>query len=176
MNLDIACGGCKPEGWTGIDWADCPGVDVRHNLLDTPWPLADGVVAEARCSHFLEHVHPMLRPAFMSEVWRVLAPDAGITLITPLGLYRQFQDFTHAWPVVPNSYLYFHRPWLRAVGLAHYIDLYGIRCNFAVVDSRVMVADHIAGLPADEQTRRVLAEMDAGVDLVTVLRKLPLES
>jgi SAM-dependent methyltransferase len=176
MRLDIACGASKQEGWTGIDLADCPGVDIRHDLFSLPWPITSGVVTEAHCSHFFEHVPAMTRPGFMSEVWRVLMPGGVARLITPLGLFRQFRDFTHTWPVVPESYLYFSRAWLRAVNLAHYIDLFGITCNFEILDSQVLVADDLQHLPADEQTRRIYAEMNAGVDLVTTLRKIPLEA
>jgi hypothetical protein len=174
LKLDIACGQSKPDGWVGIDLADCPGVDIRHDLTMFPWPIDSGVVTEARCSHYFEHVPRLDRPRFMSEVWRILAPDSGIVLITPLGLERQFQDFTHEWPVVPTSFLYFHRPWLRAVKIDHYIKLYGIGCNFEIVGQHVVPAGEIA-----EQTDLVglyRSDLSAQVDLLTVLKKIPLEA
>jgi hypothetical protein len=174
MKLDIACGQCKPPGYFGIDIADCAGVDIRHDLTTFPWPIASGVVVDSQCHHFFEHVPRLLRPAFMSEVWRILAPDCGIRIVTPLGIQRQFQDFTHEWPVFPESFLYFQRPWLVSQGLDHYIDLYGIHCNFEVVESFATLADEVIGREPAEQVRAIRNDMGAANDLVTVLRKLPL--
>jgi predicted SAM-dependent methyltransferase len=174
LNLDIACGQAKPEGWVGIDLADCPGVDIRHDLSVFPWPIDSGVVTEARCSHYFEHVPRLDRPRFMSEVWRILAPDSGIVLITPLGMDRQLQDFSHEWPVVPTSYLYFNRPWLRTVKMGHYIDLYGLDCNFEIASQYIVPVTESVGDANLVQLYR--SDLSAQVDLLTVLRKIPLEA
>jgi hypothetical protein len=175
MKLDIACGQAKPEGFVGIDLADCEGVDIRHDLTSFPWPIDSGSVTEARCCHYFEHVPRLDRPHFMSELWRILADDAGCSFITPLGLWRQFQDFTHTWPVVPSSFLYFHRPTLRQWGIDHYIGLYGLVCNFEIVGQQVSVIPEYEHLTGQELIDRTFHELNAGMDLLTVLRKLPLE-
>lgn len=56
MKLDIGCGASKPEGWTGIDVAKVPGVDIVHDLFQFKWPIPDDSVDEARCIHFVEHI------------------------------------------------------------------------------------------------------------------------
>lgn len=133
IDLDIACGQSKPAGWVGIDIVAMEGVDIVHDLLAFPWPVATGSVRRARCSHFLEHVPARLRPAFFNELWRVLEDGASCEFITPLGLWRQCQDPTHEWPpIVPGTFAYFHHQWLAENNLSHYVGLLGLACNFEV--------------------------------------------
>ena len=54
--LDLACGGAKKEGFTGVDIADIEGVDIVHDLNIYPWPFEDGSVEEINCSHYVEHI------------------------------------------------------------------------------------------------------------------------
>lgn len=56
MKLDIACGANKKEGFTGIDIADVPSVDIVHDLNVYPWPIEDESVEEIWCSHYIEHI------------------------------------------------------------------------------------------------------------------------
>jgi hypothetical protein len=39
MNLDIACGQNKADGWVGIDIAADTHADIVHDLLSFPWPI-----------------------------------------------------------------------------------------------------------------------------------------
>lgn len=177
MKLDIGCGQAKRDGYVGIDIADLPGVDIRHDLLAFPWPIEAESVDEAFSSHFFEHVPARLRPAFMSELWRVLKPDATAVIVTPLGLTRQCQDFTHEWPpIFPESYHYYSRAWLKAIRHDHYIGQYGIACNFKVVDLAVTMDENHRDI--DEDRKRYAAKYltNAASDLVTTLRKLPLDA
>jgi hypothetical protein len=173
MKLDIACGSVKEDGWVGMDQAALPGVDIVCDLLSFPWPIEDGAVDEIHCTHFLEHVPARLRPAFFNEVWRILKLGGMAGFITPLGLYRQAQDFTHEWPpIVPGSYFYFSKEWLERCNLIHYRDCYGITCNFAVAD---IVIQMCAGYDdmADEARERLIQETPSGPgDLVVFIRKL----
>lgn len=174
MKLDIACGNAKPEGWTGIDICGLPGVDIVHDLRSIPWPIESESVCQARCSHYFEHVRRMHRPLFMGELWRVLEMGASVTMQTPLGLHRQFQDFTHEWPVFIESYHYFNLDWLRKNNIGHYIDMYGIRCNFRIVDALCGV--ETAFEAGTEEQKQFVARnyVCGGSDLIVTLEKLPL--
>jgi predicted SAM-dependent methyltransferase len=174
LKLDIACGQVKQDGWVGIDLCALAGVDLVHDLNEVPWPIDSGAADEARCSHYFEHVPRLLRPRFMSEVWRVLAPGGKILLQTPLGLHRQFQDFSHAWPVFPESYQYFDRNWLTANRLDHYIAMYQINCNFRIADVLISATDQFRSDDV-EQTRFAAEQyIRGGSDLVVLLEKQPL--
>jgi len=129
LKLDLGCGTKVAEGFCGVDVALLPDVE-RVDLLDFPWPWADGSVDEVRCSHFFEHVPAKLRPTFMDELYRVLVLDGTATIIVP---YWQspgaVQDFTHEWPpVCAQSFLYFNRDARRLMGLEHY----PVTCHFDV--------------------------------------------
>jgi hypothetical protein len=146
MKLDIACGQSKAPGFTGIDIAALPGVDIRYDLRHFPWPIADASVEEAYCSHYLEHV-PRLE--------------------------RQCQDFTHEWPpIFPESYAYLDREWRESKGLSHYEDLYGIRCDFKLYACRVRMGDDRV-LDIDPQAVYLLGRQYALMtsDLIIVLQK-----
>jgi predicted SAM-dependent methyltransferase len=173
MKLDIACGQSKAPGFTGIDIAALPGVDIRYDLRHFPWPIADASVEEAYCSHYLEHVPRLERPHFFNEVYRILKPEAGIVLVTPLDLMRQCQDFTHEWPpIFPESYAYLDREWRESKGLSHYEDLYGIRCDFKLYACRVRMGDDRV-LDIDPQAVYLLGRQYALMtsDLIIVLQK-----
>lgn len=170
--LDIACGDTKPEGWIGIDIAKTPSADVVHDLFQFPWPFEDNSFGEARCSHFFEHVPAKLRPAFMSEIWRILKPGAGCTFITPRGFERQVQDISHEWPpVVIGSYWYYNREWLKLNKLDHYIDLYGYHCNFEIRPLEVSVSPEFQTKSMEHRIFAINHYTNAPVDLVVLMVK-----
>jgi hypothetical protein len=111
IQLDIACGGNKQSNFVGIDIQPLPGVDIVHDLANTPWPLPDECVFLAMASHYVEHIPkvaywrdesggwhshlPLL--AFMDEVWRVMKPGGRFMIAVPHGHSSGFlQDPTHA--------------------------------------------------------------------------------
>jgi hypothetical protein len=177
MRLDIACGQNKMSGWTGIDIADCPGVDIRHDLRSTPWPIDSGSVEQAWCCHYFEHVPRLERPAFMSELWRVLVVGGLAIFQTPLDLPRQFQDFSHEWPVVPASFGYFNRHVLAMWGVGHYVALYGVECNFEIMQQQLAGREAVVEIDVAAAINGEHPDLPHGAwDLVTWLRKIPLES
>jgi SAM-dependent methyltransferase len=171
-NLDIACGDNKMEGWIGIDIAKTPAVDIQHDLFQFPWPIEDSSIDEARCSHFFEHVPARLRPQFMSELWRILKPGAGCLFITPRGYERQVQDLSHEWPpIVIGSYLYYDRAWLRANKLDHYIELFGINCDFEPRPLEVSVSQEFSAKSLEHRIFAINHYANAPVDLVLLMVK-----
>jgi len=124
IRLDIACGHNKRPGWLGIDVRDLPGVDIVHNLEVYPWPLPDGCVLAAICSHYVEHIDPARFGfvKFMDEVWRVMRPGGQLLIATPHAWSVGYgQDPTHCNPVNENTFDYFDPEGPRSGGL-----LYGI--------------------------------------------------
>ena len=123
MKLDIACGGNKQEGFTGIDIRKLPGVDIVHDLEKFPWPIKKGSVQIAIASHYIEHIKPWLSIDFMNEVWRILVPSGTFCASTPYpGSRGYWQDPTHCngWsevtfqyfdPKYPLYQIYQPKPW-----------------------------------------------------------------
>jgi predicted SAM-dependent methyltransferase len=125
VKLDIACGQNKADGFTGIDRADLPGVQIVHDLEVYPWPIADDSVDEARCMHYVEHTNDLI--AFMNEVYRILKPQAQILIVAPYYSHmRAWQDPTHKRAISEASFLYFNHDWMVANKLEHY----GIKADF----------------------------------------------
>lgn len=125
VRLELACGQNKEEGWIGVDVAPTEQADVVWDLEVHPWPFEDNSVDEARCSHYVEHVHDLI--GFMNELHRILKPGAQATIITPYYTsVRAFQDPTHVRFMSEQSYLYFNQEWMRNNGLDHY----GITADF----------------------------------------------
>jgi ubiquinone/menaquinone biosynthesis C-methylase UbiE len=94
--LDVGCGPRKQEGWTGMDRREIPGVDVVHDIVDTPWPFDDESCAVVMMSHLIEHIPAWEHFKVVDEVWRVLVPDGLLIVATPYpGSRGWHQDPTH---------------------------------------------------------------------------------
>lgn len=171
LKLDLACGNAKQEGFIGVDIAPTEAADVVHDLR-VDWPWEDNCVDEARCSHFLEHLGPEDRVAFMNELHRVLKPGAGCLFITPMGLDRMVQDFTHKWPpVVTASYYYFDQAWLKEQGLGHYATLHGITADFEIRPVQIGVAPEFVTRSDEAKVFAIRNYTNAPVDLVVLVVK-----
>jgi SAM-dependent methyltransferase len=110
IRLDIGCGASKTPGTVGIDMLPLPGVDIVHDLEDTPWPLPDSCALSATASHILEHINPH-KGVFidvMNEVWRVLKPNGQFAFVVPYaGSHGYYQDPTHCNPINESTMYYF---------------------------------------------------------------------
>ena len=174
VKLDLACGQTKAEGWVGVDRVPTACVDVVHDLLRFPWPFKDESVAEARCSHFVEHIPMAETPqgvdlliAFMNELHRVLVPGGKATIIAPwYASVRAWQDPTHRRAISDATFLYFNRAWREREKLDHY----PVTTDFDFVPSYTMDA---AVAARNEETRAFWMTRYLNVisDLTVVLTK-----
>lgn len=174
MKLDIACGNAKQEGWTGIDLAG--DADIVHDLFVYPWPIEDGSVEEARCSHFVEHI-PHWRPGwekdgwflFFEEVNRILAPGAPLEVWHPYSRSdRAFWDPTHERFINEMTWYYLDAGWRELQGLDHYPT--DVDFEIVVIDG-VGVPDSVANRNADYQSYARTHLFNAISDLHVSLRK-----
>lgn len=137
LKLDLGCGKHKQAGFLGVDSISFPGVDLVVNLGErtretvsgfADWPWADNSVAEAHCSHFVEHLDAGQRIHFANELYRVLKPGGKATIITPhWNSPRAYGDLTHQWPPLCEWwFLYLSKAW-REINAAHND---GYTCDF----------------------------------------------
>jgi SAM-dependent methyltransferase len=91
--LVLGCGHEARAGWTNLDIAELPGVDVVHDLDIVPWPLEDGSFDYVECFDILEHVKEL--PDAMRELHRITAPGARVQIRGP-----HFTSYT--WPTDPT--------------------------------------------------------------------------
>lgn len=103
--LNLGCGRDIREGWTNLDVARLPGVDVVHDLDEVPWPFPGDSFDEIWALDIFEHVADPL--GFMAEVWRVLAPAGTILVRSPLyGTWSAATDPTHRRAVTKETFDY----------------------------------------------------------------------
>ena len=129
LRLDLGCGKSPKEGFVGVDLRDF-GQPIVCDLRDL-WKWGDDSVAEARSSHFVEHLTAPERIHFANELYRVLKPGGSAEIIVPhWGSGRAYGDLTHQWPPVSEHWLlYLARDW-REQNAPHTCDYY--TCDFSV--------------------------------------------
>src|SRR2546427_5828818 len=104
--LDLGCGAKKVPGAFGVDDIALPGVDLVHDLEDTPYPLPENCADEIHLNHVLEHFeNPLI---IMEEIWRLARPHGRVLIRTPhySGPYA-WKDPTHRRAFSAESFHYF---------------------------------------------------------------------
>jgi|GEM_PF-1830786 len=77
------------EDWVNVDWVEQDTTDVVHNLLEFPWPFADGVADEMLARDVLEHMplynlHNQSIPIkFIEECHRILQTGGKLFMTMP---------------------------------------------------------------------------------------------
>ena len=85
LKLHIGCGDNYKRGWVNIDSGNnCDlSIDLREKL-----PFKDNSCKFIHAEHFLEHLeYPEIALSFLSEAYRVLAPNGSIRLGVPDSQY-----------------------------------------------------------------------------------------
>jgi SAM-dependent methyltransferase len=171
MKLDLGAGKNKKEGFIGVDSIAFEGVDIVHDLTQTPWPFEDNSVDEIHASHFVEHLTAPQRIAFVNECYRILKDGAKCTIITPhWASTRAYGDLTHQWPPVCEMwYYYLNKEW-RAINAPHNQDY---QCNFDASWGYSMHPELLTRTP-EHQTRALAFYKEAAQDLhATIIKKKP---
>jgi SAM-dependent methyltransferase len=113
MKLHLGCGRTILPGWTNLDCAPLPGVDLVVDLeacVPGRIPLGDDSVDEFLASHFLEHIRAPL--PLLQELHRIARPGALLTVRVPYGSSDDaWEDPTHARPYFTGSFGYFSQPY-----------------------------------------------------------------
>lgn len=119
LQLDLASGSNKREGFIGVDIVDIPEVDIVHNLEQYPWPFADNSVDAVHMQHYLEHVRDI--PPFINELYRVMRVGAVCKITAPYySSIRAWQDPDHVRVISEATPFYFNKGWREINKLEHY--------------------------------------------------------
>src|SRR5262245_13129486 len=120
LKLDLGCGDDKKDGFIGVDRRPFKGVDHVVDLGNDRWPFEDNSVAEARASHFLEHLTAKERTNFVNELYRVLEVGGTCEIICPhWSSSRAYGDPTHVWPPVSDFWFYYLSKEWRKLNAVH---------------------------------------------------------
>jgi SAM-dependent methyltransferase len=176
--IDLGCGANKREGFYGVDRLKLPGVDLVLELGSKRWPFKADSMEEAHCSHFLEHLKPAERIHVVNELYRVLKPEAKVTIITPhWASTRAYGDLTHEWPPVSEFwYYYLNHHWLlgNAPHLAFEHNPEGYRCNFQGTTG-YSVHPALAARNPEYQQEKLMWSKDAALDMIATMVKKPMD-
>lgn len=113
--LDVGCGGRKLPGSVGMDILRLPGVDVVHDLNQTPWPFPQRHFDLIFLNHVLEHVDDVV--GTMEEIHRILAPGGRVVIQVPyFRCVDAYNDPTHTHFFTAHTLDYF----IKDSGLSKY--------------------------------------------------------
>lgn len=113
--LDVGCGGRKLPGAVGMDILNLRGVDVVHDVDQTPWPFENNSFDLVFLNHVLEHVGDVV--AVMEEIHRVLQPGGRVVIQVPyFRCVDAYNDPTHTHFFASKTLDYF----VEGAGLAEY--------------------------------------------------------
>ena len=118
--LNLGCGLDIRTGWTNLDIARLPGVDVVHDVNSLPLPFSDKEFDYILCKDLLEHLDyvPLLR-----EVHRILRPGGILEITVPhftsqdnfidpthkkMFSFQTFEFFVQGSPFAREYYFDFH--------------------------------------------------------------------
>lgn len=108
VQLDIGCGFNKQPGYIGMDVRAVKGVDILHNVEDTPYPIPSESCRTILMSHLIEHICPKRMLDVMNELWRIMRPGGQLLIIAPYGRSDgMLQDPTHCNFVNEATFTYF---------------------------------------------------------------------
>lgn len=130
VKLNLGCCDAPMEGFTNVDIAPAPGVEVAD--LRERWPWSDDSVDFIRAYDIIEHLPDKIFT--MNELWRVLRPggQAEIAVPTTDGT-GAWQDPTHVSFWNRRSFLYYEagNPYRE-----RFARFYGITAKFRTVRER----------------------------------------
>lgn len=180
LRVNLACGrDMRGEGWINIDseFKESQDNNVKHDLLEFPWPLKDNSVYEMHCSHFVEHVPHDLHNGkrkdglvqFMEEAYRVLMPHGTFHIVAPYYTsIRAWQDPTHCRCISDVTWTYFNKEHMELQGLDHYAG----DCNFETMSRQHILDEEY--IHKSEEARKWAMRHNWNVvkDLAVVLRAI----
>ena len=97
--LDLGCGNNKYKSngkneVIGLDIVEVPGVNIIHDLNETPYPFDDNYFHIIIVNHVLEHIQNFF--AMMGEIYRILKPNGILRVRVPhFSSINAYADPTH---------------------------------------------------------------------------------
>lgn len=110
INLHLGLGEKQGNAWINVDIRPLDGVQVVHDLENTPWPFPDSCADIIVAPLIIEHINPAKLGIikFFNECWRVLKPEHQFMVSVPYGgSPMDFGDPSHCVSFGPQTFLHF---------------------------------------------------------------------
>jgi len=108
--LDLGCGkkkhSIKNAEVIGLDKYRLEGVEMVHDLENTPLPFKDNEFDRVICQYILEHIENFF--PLMAEIWRILKPNGIVEILVPYCMsVSAFASQDHKRFFSMSSFIYF---------------------------------------------------------------------
>ena len=130
--LDLGCGTVKVRGAVGLDNVDIPGVDIVHDLLDSPYPIENESFENIYLRHVIEHFYLNDFEKILNECSRILISDGVLQITVPHAFsIAAFTDPTHKQFFTFGSGLFWDKNYQKSYynDLDSCWELLNIECN-----------------------------------------------
>ncbi len=151
QSLNVGCGNdirSASDGWTNMDVAPIPGVQVVHDVLRFPWPFPDAAFDYVLARHIIEHIPHNLGLVpykdgfirFMEECHRIIRPGGRLEIVTPHPRSQNtIADPTHTRIIHPNNFASFDPD--HDYAFRHYTDARFRRIKMSVTAREAILND-----------------------------------
>lgn len=132
IKLNLGCSDRRIPGFTGVDIAQGPDVDIVADLRE-PWQWETNSVESIIAHDIIEHLPDKIQT--MNEMHRVLRPGGRVEICVPTtDGPGAFQDPTHVSFWNRRSFLYFEA---GNIYRERFAKAYGITAAFKIVSERL---------------------------------------
>ena len=131
MKLDLGCGVQKKPGFLGVDKIETAQTDYVFDITKDRFPFDDESVEEIHCGDVIEHLTYQEMIHMMNEAYRIMKPEAILTIATVYGMKGWTQHPPHVRPIFPNQFEYFKKT--DSETFNHMKKTDGINCSFKVI-------------------------------------------
>lgn len=131
--LNLGCGKKIDAEAVNLDFINCEGVDVIHDLNKFPYPFEDNTFEYIFCDNVLEHLNDIV--AVMEELHRISKNKGRVEIIVPyFSSLGSFKDPTHKHFFTMETFNYFT--------LEAYYNFYS-KARFRITERRLVFSERL---------------------------------
>lgn len=139
-------------GIVNVDLRPFKGVDIVHDLEETPWPIGDGAAMHVNATHVVEHLYNF--PGFMDECWRILSPGGSLFMEVPNVKHKDmaFADPTHVRFFTKHTFINY----LTIEGVHKHGIFEHAWCLLHLEETDKVIRAHLAPVPDEYRTNETI--------------------
>lgn len=136
------------RGIVNVDLKPWAGVDIVHDLEETPWPIPDGAAMHCNATHVAEHIRNF--SGFMDECHRILSPGGSLFMEVPNARNADmaFADPTHVRFFTKHTFINY----LTIEGVHRHGIFQHAWCMLHLEETDKVIRVHLAPVPDEYRT------------------------